>query len=658
LTLSALLVVQGTFAQEKGDPAVSGTVNAKPPRVPQTYALIVGVSNYHYMKKLAYAEKDARAFEAYLKSKSGGNVPSQNIKSFYGDSATNDYVWPGGVSFFTSRLNRWGKGDRFFIYFSGHGGTLSNADNEQKPTPYFFGVDAGQADNGNNINIVQIKKLAEQAVQQGVLVYFIFDACRTTEVGVTGGIKEVNQAIQHSTGEIVLTASQGGKPAYELPSKRHGAFTYLLLRALLGAADGAINGESKDYKITGEEFELFISNNLPAVLKLDSLGKQSPFFQWGETNNTGDMKDRVHFIVDPIEGPQLLAKLDDVQSGGLLYASAKGGEDKLIEILKAKFRKAITDGDINKPAGDCALAYYLQFAKNRNAKSEEIAEMRQELGLSLLKEPRKVLNEDLSGFRNYLQKPSTIDISANKGHDKDAKSRSERKKNMAGPTVNFSYYADPLADLSDYLKIIPAEEQNPSINPLRAYINARHVTIQGSAKKSREKALDILSKSITANPNLAYLHFAKGELLIRMEQLDLGYASVLEASRINPLWTYPYVTLLAMPGLTEEKRTEYMAVLGKASTDFLAQVQIGNYWFNESVHDSAAYYLNKAVRLNPLSGATWNSLGDAYYFQEKYDSAILSFERAVRLQPSKEYFYNLGSSYYQMLSCAGQEVPF
>ena len=46
---------------------------------PQTFAIIMGISRYKYVRSLTYADKDAEMFRDYLKSPAGGKVSADNI---------------------------------------------------------------------------------------------------------------------------------------------------------------------------------------------------------------------------------------------------------------------------------------------------------------------------------------------------------------------------------------------------------------------------------------------------------------------------------------------------------------------------------------------------------------------------------------------------
>ena len=55
---------------------------------PQTFAMIMGISSYKYVRPLTYADKDAEMFKDYLKSPAGGKLPEENIYCLLNDQAT------------------------------------------------------------------------------------------------------------------------------------------------------------------------------------------------------------------------------------------------------------------------------------------------------------------------------------------------------------------------------------------------------------------------------------------------------------------------------------------------------------------------------------------------------------------------------------------
>ncbi len=82
-----------------------------------TYAIIVGISDYKFVPDLQYAHKDAQSFESFLLSGGGGKVPATNIETFLNENATRTNV--GDAISVLARKAR--TGDRVYFFFAGHG---------------------------------------------------------------------------------------------------------------------------------------------------------------------------------------------------------------------------------------------------------------------------------------------------------------------------------------------------------------------------------------------------------------------------------------------------------------------------------------------------------------------------------------------------------
>lgn len=57
-----------------------------------TYAIIIGISQYKLVPSLQFAHKDAQAFEDFLLSAAGGKVPKANIETFLNENANKNNV--------------------------------------------------------------------------------------------------------------------------------------------------------------------------------------------------------------------------------------------------------------------------------------------------------------------------------------------------------------------------------------------------------------------------------------------------------------------------------------------------------------------------------------------------------------------------------------
>ncbi|HQW44506.1 MAG TPA: hypothetical protein PLX74_10015, partial [Chitinophagaceae bacterium] len=63
---------------------------------PQTFAMVVGISKYKYVRPLTYADKDAELFRDYLKSPGGGSIKDDNIFCLLNEQASNSNFWSKG----------------------------------------------------------------------------------------------------------------------------------------------------------------------------------------------------------------------------------------------------------------------------------------------------------------------------------------------------------------------------------------------------------------------------------------------------------------------------------------------------------------------------------------------------------------------------------
>jgi len=55
---------------------------------PQTFAMVIGISKYKFVRPLTYADKDAEMFRDFLKSPAGGKLPEDNIYTLLNEQAT------------------------------------------------------------------------------------------------------------------------------------------------------------------------------------------------------------------------------------------------------------------------------------------------------------------------------------------------------------------------------------------------------------------------------------------------------------------------------------------------------------------------------------------------------------------------------------------
>ena len=70
---------------------------------PQTFAMIMGISKYKYVRPLSYADKDAEMFRDYLKSPAGGRLKDENIFMVLNEQAISAVFWGKGFQWLKAK---------------------------------------------------------------------------------------------------------------------------------------------------------------------------------------------------------------------------------------------------------------------------------------------------------------------------------------------------------------------------------------------------------------------------------------------------------------------------------------------------------------------------------------------------------------------------
>ena len=244
---------------------------------PQTFAIIVGVSKYKFIRPLDYADKDAELFRNFLLSPGGGSIKEDHLFFLLNENANNANFWSKGFQWLRAKDMR--KDDRLFIYLAGHGDAI---DEDQF---FFLAVDCNPGNDKNNylvggaIQLFNLKKKIAAETAKGVEVFFIMDACRSNELpGGQPGLNFLNTAItEKNAGEVIMLATGAGQESLEDASigTGHGLFTYYLVDGLAGMADSS---GTPDKKVSYQEIKNYINQKVPSVARNVFNRKQEPYF--------------------------------------------------------------------------------------------------------------------------------------------------------------------------------------------------------------------------------------------------------------------------------------------------------------------------------------------------------------------------------------------
>ncbi len=220
---------------EKLDAEPAGAPKA--PKIPRSYAVIVGVSRYRNLDaklQLQFAERDAQSIFTALISPEGGNFRVENVHLLINEKAT--------LAALRQEIDQWLPGvaqedDRVLIYFAGHGfmyqgkGYLAPHDfDRSRIAETGFPMDEMGSVIGSKIK-AKSKILLTDACHSGAITP------EETE-SLNGTLGDLNKSL------FSLTASRAREQSFEDPSLKggHGVFTYYVVEGMQGEADSSGDG--------------------------------------------------------------------------------------------------------------------------------------------------------------------------------------------------------------------------------------------------------------------------------------------------------------------------------------------------------------------------------------------------------------------------------
>ncbi len=231
------------------------SVQLNPELVPiqQTWALVIGISDYSEVEDLSYARRDAEAIATWLLN---SNVPADHIRLLTDDVGMASDATPVDIEKRLATLVNVREGlgwlrqmanpeDLVLIHFSGHGyqGVDDNLDERDGVDEFFVLYDTrAAAKDDTALRDDEFGRFLDRIESQHVLVFF--DSCysgglsRSLTPGsrATGDTADVFSDFKLE-GRLILSASSENQDAFESPQLEHGVLTHFLLSGLDGAAD-------------------------------------------------------------------------------------------------------------------------------------------------------------------------------------------------------------------------------------------------------------------------------------------------------------------------------------------------------------------------------------------------------------------------------------
>ncbi|MEO0112086.1 MAG: caspase family protein [candidate division WOR-3 bacterium] len=233
-----LLIAMQPAKVEREREIISTLVDVDQPLKPTSfrrenaYAIVIGISDYRSPKipKVKYAKRDAETVKDYLTNICG--IPSENIVCLTNEKATGTDL----IAYIEEWLQRnVNKNSFVFIYFAGHG-----TPNPEKGDAYLVPYDGEPGFISKLYPLSRFYNSLENLPTENIVV--ALDACFSGAGGrsvIEEGKRPLINVKIEKVGKkaAVLTASASDEISQDLDSKRHGLFTYYILKGLRGEAD-------------------------------------------------------------------------------------------------------------------------------------------------------------------------------------------------------------------------------------------------------------------------------------------------------------------------------------------------------------------------------------------------------------------------------------
>jgi tetratricopeptide (TPR) repeat protein len=602
---------------------------------PQTFAIILGISQYKHVRHLQYADKDAELFRDFLKSPAGGRLGDDNIFMLLNEQALSTNFWSKGNKWLKAKSLR--KGDRLFIYLAGHGDAIDEDE-------FFFLTyetnPAGDKNNylaGGSIQLYNLKSRIEEMTGNGVEVYFIMDACRSNELpGGKDGQTALTKAItQKNAGEITMLATGAGQESYEdarIGGTGHGLFTYFLVDGLNGVADA-----SQDKKVSLFELKSYIDKNVPSFALTKFNKKQEPYICCPQVKDEIITQIDTAYLRRWIQTKEQYLKLG---GSAFRYRYRYRGilEDTALLNTYNSFNRAIKE---NKLTGARSAEYYYELLARQYPGDPYTSDAQSTLAAELVNVSQEKINLYLDcRDASTIQKIRSQMAETPDEEDEEQSSSLDRMEKIARQ----EFYEIGLL-LEKAIKLIePDDPQYAKTLTGRMYFfKARGYFGRDRKTVDIRRAFQYAYAAASTERDAAYLMNTLSSLHMDNYRYDSAIYYALKAIEKAPKWRYPYVNLaFAYRSLAQAdlaiKYYRKSIELDPANAD--AWVDLGSYYHTLSRPDSAIYNYRQALLLEPKNTYAANNIGWIYLGRKRYDSAIAYFRKSLSVDSRFINAYN------------------
>ncbi len=606
----------------------------------RTFAMVMGISTYKFIRPLTYADSDAELFRDFLKSGSGGNLPDSNIYFLKNEDVKAANFFVKGMSWLRNKKLQ--EGDRLYIYMAGHGDAIS-ADEF-----FYLTYDCNPAGDKNNylitgtIQLYNLKvKIAEHS-RKGVEVIFIMDACRTNELPGGGeGQQLLTAAIsEKQAGEIIMLATGAGQESLEDAAigTGHGLFTYYLVDGLVGLAD---NKENPDNLVTLEELQNYVQLTVPSIAQDKYKKKQEPFLCCDENKMKVISKIDTAFmrkwilakqLRSQIQGSEIDAITRNVKTRGIYDVA-----DTSILDLYNSFNKALKQ--LNLSGNGNSAESYFQKLNSLAPNSSYTHDAKLDLATEFINFAQTKINLYLEGrdVTSIQRVRSQLDADEKSDEISNSLDRMEKVARQ-----DFSEVAKMLEKAIEYGEI-DDEGFRRRLIAKNFFFKAHGYLDKGGSTEGLKQAIRDAMEAYRADPTAAYILNTLSSLELENNKPDSAIYFAKMAIVQAPLWRYPYFNIASAfnrKNISDSALVYFKKALAVDDSRPDAYVDLGFFYYQHRQLDSAEAYYRKALILDPENVSANNNMGWLLRELRQFESAISFFKKSIDADPKFFNAYN------------------
>ena len=634
IPLAILMLCFPLLILSQGEKGLKPVVNKSETVIYDTYAVIVGISDYQDegIPDLQYADKDALAFAGYLQSVVGGALDEDHLKVLVNEQATQaqfgaalDWLWE------VAKEN-----DKVIIYFSGHGDVERKSITQpgyllcwDAPPNVYMG---GGAFNVRDLNDV----VSTLSIQNKARVVLIIDACRAGKLSGSqiGGSQATaaNLAKQYGN-EIKILSCQPDE--YSIEGEQwgggRGAFSFHLLNGLNGMAD-----VNDDLSVNLLEIGRYLEDHVSTEVAPHS---QIPMTVGGrgEKLTTVFPEILVQLKAGKRDQLQLFAA---IESRGIEDDVLTAADSTIVELYFA-FKNSLEDkqflfAETGRHENDYADFYYKKL----------IAESSMErLHSSMRRNYAAALQDDAQQVMNNWMKTSK---------EKALESKTGKKKGRLPIKVFTEKVRAFPSCLERAAELLGKEHYMYNTLQSRKHFFQGYLLANSDPNPNKElgdKALAQFRQALDLQPEMPQAYWQMigvyGNNLLQPDSAEV-YAQ--KAIELNPSWIEPYTRLafLFMNDYNQYERA--LPYLEKAtnldSSSVAVLIRWAGYYNGQKEYAKAEKQFKKIIQLDSTYLAAYNNLGFFYLRTNRYDEAEEYLKKAIQLDSTVWMaFANLGRLY-------------